>query len=50
MDASPSHPRPHLHGDHHHVRDPRRHDDVGVVALKLVIDVARRRRAHVAWR
>ena len=26
------------------------HDDGVVVALELVVDVVRRRRAHVAWR
>ena len=25
-DTSASRPRPHLHGDHHHVRDPHRHE------------------------
>ena len=30
-------------GEHHH-------DDVGVVALELVVDVVRRCRAHVSWR
>ena len=25
-DASANRPRPHLHGDHHHVRDPHRHE------------------------
>ena len=25
-DASAIRPRPHLHGDHHHIRDPHRHD------------------------
>mgnify|MGYP005828656027 CR=1 FL=1 len=27
-----------------------RHDDVGVVALELVVDVVRCRHAHVSWR
>src|SRR3954471_6090381 len=25
-DASAIRPRPHLHGDHHHIRDPHRHE------------------------
>jgi len=48
-DASASRPRPHLHGDHHHVRDPHRHEGQ-VTSKHHVHDDNKRHRAQAQQR